>query len=176
MTRSVDISTATPGDAPALNAYIRATYASARHLITRPEEFIMGPWRQRFWIAKRGQDPFALCLLAKENDKIIGMLDCWTDRRKAVQHVTTFAMSVAPAYHRCGVGRMLLSDFITWVQRHKTLEKIELHVHADNIAARSLYKNLGFTEEGMRKGAVMGQDGSYIDDILMGLWPDKKDM
>lgn len=162
---------AIPSDAKKLNAYIRKTYESAEHLITRPEEFRIGPWKQRFWIARKSAAPDQICLLAIENEEIVGMLDNWLDRRLRVRHVTTFAMSVAPADQQKGIGTALLKTFINWCQNHKTIQKIELHVHSDNTHAYKLYEKLGFEREGQRQGSIQYDDGRIVDDILMALWP-----
>lgn len=57
------------------------------------------------------------------------------------------------------------------VKDHPKLQKIELHVHADNKAALQLYESMGFVHEGIRKRAIQYQDGRIVDDILMALWP-----
>jgi len=166
-----EIREAVPGDAKKLNAYIRRTYESAEHLITRPEEFRVGPWKQRFWIARKSAAPDQICLLAVENGEIVGMLDNWLDRRLRVRHITTFAMSVASTHQQKGIGTVLLRTFIDWCQTHKTIQKIELHVHSDNARAYKLYEKLGFEREGQRQGSIRYDDGRIVDDILMALWP-----
>jgi putative acetyltransferase len=158
-------------DAGPLNEYIRETFADANHLITRAAEFRMGRWRQRFWIARKQSSPYEICLLATSGDKIVGMLDSWTDRRHRVRHSTCFAMSVAKDWRGRGVGKKLLLHFTEWVQKHKILERIELHVHSDNLAAIALYRAVGFQEEGIRKNAVRYEDGRTVDDHIMALWP-----
>jgi len=162
---------AKPSDAGRLNRYIKAIYAESETLITRPEEFRAGAFRQRFWIAKKQTNPVETCLIAEENGTIIAMLDSWTDRRKRVAHSTCFAMSVADGYRCKGVGYHLLRHFIDWVAKHPSLTRIELHVHSDNKHAMKLYKRCGFELEGTRKSAVRYEDGRIVDDHIMALWP-----
>lgn len=171
MTQSPIIREAKTKDAAALNNYVRQSFTTARHLITKPTEFRMGVWRQRYWIARKQTNPYEICLIATVNDKIVGMLECWTDRRKRVKHTTGFAMSVDPAYQGRGIGKLLLQKYIDWVRDHKHIERIELHVHSDNAPALTLYKKMGFKSEGVRQGAVRYEDGRIVDDILMALWP-----
>ncbi|GHF25823.1 hypothetical protein GCM10017044_20820 [Kordiimonas sediminis] len=80
-------------------------------------------------------------------------------------------MSVADGARNQGIGSRLLGTFSDWVANHATLEKIELHVHADNAQAIALYEKHGFTVEGKRIGAIRYEDGRVIDDILMAKWP-----
>ena len=167
----INIREAIPKDAKALNSYIRMIFKTSKHLITSPEEYHYTPWKQRLWIARKKNRKNETCLLALLNGEIVGMLDNWTDQRARVCHVTTFAMSVHPEHRETGIAKQLLSTFIHIIQNHPELEKIELHVHADNSAAIRLYENMGFIHEGIRMRAIHYQDGRVIDDILMALWP-----
>jgi len=162
---------AKPSDARNLNRYIRLIYNTSDHLITHPDEFRTGIFRQRFWIAGKASNPFETCLIATINGQVVGMLDSWADRRARVKHVTGFAMSVHPDYTRQGVGTRLLNRFIEWVAKNPRLQKIELHVHADNAAAIALYKKTGFTVEGTRKNAIKYDNNRFVDDKLMAYWP-----
>ena len=49
------------------------------------------------------------------------------------------------------------------------LEKLSLAVYAHNLPALSLYRALGFQEEGRRVGEYRFADGSLRDDVLMAL-------
>ena len=158
-------------DARPLNRFIRQSYATSRHLITRTGEYKMGAFRQRLWISKKLSNSHETCLVALSDGQIIGMIDSWTDRRKRVAHATCFAMSVALTHQGQGVGKALLTRFINWVKAHKSVERVELHVHSDNIPAIGLYKSCGFELEGVRKSAVFYEDGRKVDDYIMALWP-----
>lgn len=170
---TIIIREASPSDAKALNKYMREIYRSAEHLITRPAEFRIGPWRHRFWISKKLSSPIETCLLATTGDQIVGMLDSWTDPRKRVKHSTCFSMSVDANWQRKGIGTTLLQYFIDWVKKHPSLKRIELHVHSDNTHALALYKACGFKLEGTRRKAVKYEDGRVVDDHIMALWPTK---
>jgi RimJ/RimL family protein N-acetyltransferase len=52
--------------------------------------------------------------------------------------------------------------------RERGMERVELHVFAENVRARRLYESLGFVVEGTcpRRDKV---DGQYRDDIMMAL-------
>lgn len=171
MAANIEIREAKASDARVLNAYIKEIYGTSDHLITRQSEFRTGSFKQRFWITKKALHPSEICLLALRDGKIIGMLDSWTDMRARVKHSTSFAMSVKQEYRSNGVGKALLNHFILWVKKHETLERIELHVHSDNVAAQQLYKNLGFELEGTRRKVLRYEDGRVIDDHIMALWP-----
>lgn len=175
--KDIEIREASLSDATELGDYLEEIYKTEKHLISRPDEFIKNSWRQRRWLKQKITNPLTTCLFAKDttkrNQPIIGMLDSWTDSRARVRHVTTFAMTVSPDWQGQGVGRALLRHFCSWVAVHPVLEKIELHVHDDNLRAIQLYEKTGFEREGLRRLAVRYEDGRDIDDIIMGFWPEK---
>lgn len=171
---SLELVKAQPADGKAVNEYLRSLYASEKHLITRIEEVTFGPTAQRKWIRDKMDHPLTTVLLVKDlskGDKLVGMLDSWVDARARVCHVASFGMSVHAEYRRKGIGRALLEAFAQWVADHRVLEKIELHVHSDNLGAHKLYEDMGFVKEGLRKEAVRYEDGRVVDDILMAYWP-----
>lgn len=168
---NIVIRPAIASDARKLNAYVRHIFETSEHLITRPYEFRTGVFRQRMWIAGKAANPYEICLVAIDGTDIVGMIDSWTDRRERVKHVTTFAMSVHPNWHSQGIGHKLLTSFIDWVRNNPRLEKIQLHVHADNEKALALYEKCGFEQEGVRQRAIRYNKNSFTDDILMAYWP-----
>lgn len=52
----------------------------------------------------------------------------------------------------------------------KTIAQAELLVRATNTQAISLYKKMGFVEEGRLTNRVRVSETEFIDDITMGLW------
>ncbi|TNE60725.1 MAG: GNAT family N-acetyltransferase [Alphaproteobacteria bacterium] len=173
--KSFTVRRARAADARALNTYVREIYGEeGGHLITRPDEFRIGWFGHRVRLARRLATPYETCLLAIASDgQIVGQIDCWTDGRARVRHSTTLAMSVRRGWRCRGVGTALLAAFIDWVATHKTLRRIELHVHADNAHAIGLYRSFGFELEGTRRRAVQYEDGRIVDDHIMALWPKK---
>jgi len=171
-TSDIIIRPARPADARGLNDYISIIYHTARHMITRPDEFGGSTFSRRMWIGRKAANPLETCWIAvRPSGEIVGMVECWTDRRQRVAHSTCFAMSVHPKLHRQGLGSRLLCTLLDWVEHHNSLKRVELHVHSDNKGALALYLKHGFIEEGRRRAALFYEDGRIIDDILMACWP-----
>ena len=63
-------------------------------------------------------------------------------------HITNVA--VLPPYRRCGYGRMLMQHMIDWCCK-TGCKALTLEVRVSNTAARALYEQLGFVQEGIRK-------------------------
>ena len=170
-TQELQLLHATVSDAAAIVAHQKTIFAQEAHLISTPEEYHGSVWQQRSWIQHKIKNPLTCCLLVKAGPALVGMLYNWSDPRARVRHVTSFTMTVDANHRRRGIGRLLLGSFMGYVQNHKILEKIELHVHSDNAPALALYKDMGFVQEGVRKHAIKYEDGRIIDDILMACWP-----
>lgn len=167
----ITIRPAKMSDAKPINRYLESVLCESEWLISGPGENPMTWWRRRNWILLKQSRSLETCLIAEKDGEIVGMIECFTDFRKKVRHVTTLSMSVRRANRRQGIGRALLDHVIKWVHDHRILEKIELHVHAPNAGALSLYKSVGFMKEGTRQRAIRLLNGDYTDDIIMGLWP-----
>lgn len=173
---SCEVREARPSDANLINKYTGLIYRQSEHLITKPDEFRMGTFRRRLWIARRATNSAHICLVAIHEGQMVGTLENWTDTRARIKHNTSFGMSVHPDFQRCGIGARLLNQFIEWVKQHETLQRIELHVHRDNHAAIALYKSVGFQEEGIRKAVVRYQNKGFVDDIIMAYWPNSSNV
>jgi ribosomal protein S18 acetylase RimI-like enzyme len=76
---------------------------------------------------------------------------------------------VRPEWRKQGVARAVLSKLIERVKENPDVEKILLTVAADQIAARRLYRSLGFEVFGEEKRALR-VDGGYVDEDHMVLW------
>ena len=83
-------------------------------------------------------------------------------------------MSIAEAYRGQGIGRALLEEFLIRANADQSLERIDLSVMSSNDIAIKLYENNGFSHEGRRKDAYKMEDGSYEDEVCMGLLLRKK--
>jgi RimJ/RimL family protein N-acetyltransferase len=71
-----------------------------------------------------------------------------------------------------GLGRSISSWMIDFGFSELNLNKITLSVLQSNIRAHTLYKSLGFVQEGVLRQDQY-RDGSYIDAILMSLLRDE---
>lgn len=76
-------------------------------------------------------------------------------------------ISVAKAYQKRGLGRLLLEHMIR-IAREKKAANMFLEVRQSNVSAISLYENIGFNEMAIRRGYYPANHGRE-DAILMGL-------
>jgi len=76
-------------------------------------------------------------------------------------------LSVAKAFQKQGLGRLLLEHMIR-IAREKKAANMFLEVRPSNISAIALYENIGFNEMAIRRGYYPAHNGRE-DAVLMGL-------
>ena len=76
-------------------------------------------------------------------------------------------LSVAKAYQKQGLGRILLEHMIQ-VAKNNQAANMFLEVRPSNISAIALYENMGFNEMAIRRGYYPAKNGRE-DAVLMGL-------
>jgi len=108
---------------------------------------------------------FIIALLDK---KIIGMLNVNSSKRKRLEHIGEFGMSVLKEYWNQGVGGSLLRYMINWAKKGDVINKINLKVLVENESAIRLYKRNGFILEGTLKRDIK-LNNNFHDTYQMGL-------
>lgn len=76
-------------------------------------------------------------------------------------------LSIAKAYQKQGLGRLLLEHMMSVAQEKKAANMF-LEVRPSNISAIALYENIGFNEMAIRRGYYPAPNGRE-DAVLMGL-------
>lgn len=86
--------------------------------------------------------------------------------RVTVDEAELLTLAVAPEARRQGQARRCLEEFER-LAHEKGAAHLFLEVAATNDAARALYANAGFREDGMRRGYYRETGGDAIDAIVM---------
>lgn len=106
-------------------------------------------------------------LVAVDGDHIVGWCDITPNTKTGFTHVGRLGMGVRREHRGKGLGQRLLTACLS-LAREMGLEKVELEVYSDNIAAIRLYERHGFKPEGVKKHARKFE-GKYQDIQLMAL-------
>jgi RimJ/RimL family protein N-acetyltransferase len=114
--------------------------------------------------AASGSPYFVAC---DDNGAILGGCSVFRDPREGFHHVGQLGMFVAQEHRRAGIGRALLNAALAAAWESE-MERVELEVYDDNVAAISLYERKGFEHEG-RKRAARKLDGITQDVVVMAL-------
>lgn len=165
-----ELRSAEPEDASQMLLFLRATTGESYFLMRYPEEITLTIAEEAALLRDFKTSAGKLMLTAWTNGEIAGTcgIEARTDRIK-VAHRAGFGISVKKRYWGCGIGSLLLTEILMYAKK-RGYEQIELGVFADNERALHLYHKFGFTEWGRTPNAYKLQDGTYRDEINMGLF------
>lgn len=105
-----------------------------------------------------------------ENGELVGWIDFNIGGFEEISHTATVGMGVAKNHRGKGLGERLLRACILGAVK-LGIEKLELEVFDTNSAALSLYRKMGFFEEGRLRKKRKFKD-QYEDIVCMGLFLD----
>lgn len=118
------------------------------------------------------QDKSKNVYFAEENNKLIGMIAAYQDKRSKLKHILNIvSFYVLPEYRGQGVGKALLMKIIDEAKQIEEVKKLQLGVITTQESAYQLYLSLGFKKVGEQKYAVKVGD-RYFDEYLMELYLD----
>ena len=108
-----------------------------------------------------------LNFVAVESDgELLGHLAINSTPKPTLKHSASFGIAVAKTSRGKGVGRFLMEYLLSYCDEQLNLTRLELEVHANNVAALALYKSFGFKVEGTKRKAVLVED-NLIDIVIM---------
>ena len=104
------------------------------------------PWPARSFQFELTDNPASRSWVAELDGLVVGMIVAWL----IVDDIHIATLAVYPEYRRRGVGRALLTHALTAAKAEGALRSF-LEVRESNLAARKMYLNFGFVEDGLRK-------------------------
>ena len=118
------------------------------------------PWSRGMFIEDFPRDFSDTLVAAGTEDEVLGYAVCWTIAGES--HLLNIA--VHPARRCQGIARALLTECIRRAAQAGS-SVIFLEVRAENEAAQRLYRSMGFTFRGIRKGYYTdtGEDAVILD-------------
>ncbi|PCE27639.1 alanine acetyltransferase [Paraburkholderia acidicola] len=110
-------------------------------------------------------DASQIAIAATIGDTLVGEAGLTPNKGRRA-HSGSISIGVHDAWHRRGIGRVLMTELLDIADNWLGLRRVELHVFADNHAAIALYRGFGFEIEARHRGAVL-RDGVLIDNCFM---------
>ncbi len=141
--------------------------SEGKYLMTVSEEFKKTPGQQREWIQGLLENEKETLIVAEINGEVVGWIAFLSQNRKRLSHTGSFGMMISKSYRGMGIGKMLVKALLDWAEQNPLIEKVSLGVFSTNHRAISLYKSMGFVEEGRKIKEVKINESEYVDDILM---------
>ncbi|WP_138420841.1 GNAT family N-acetyltransferase [Aquibacillus sediminis] len=163
----VHIRTGQLDDAKAILDIERDVVMENKYLISVPDEFDKTLEQQRIWLQKVLVNEREIIIIAEKDIKVIGWLVFESPNRKRLSHTGSFEMMIHKDYRGIGIGKMLIYELLNWAEKNPLIEKLSLGVFSTNKRAISLYKSMGFIEEGRKNKEIKLNENEYADDILM---------
>ena len=121
------------------------------------------PWEKNFF-SQDIDNPSALPLVAKLNNKLVGYLCLWI----VLDEIQISNIAVIPDLRRKGIGEKLIEKILN-IAKIKDFKRITLDVRSSNQPAISLYKKFGFQKVGQRKNYYhKPQEDAWIMEKVLG--------
>lgn len=155
MTTQLLIRAVEPSDATALQALFGHTeaYSQTLHL----------PYTdQTEWQRRTASQAGVHKLVAVLDGEVVGLVALMLEANVRRRHVASIGLGVHPQFSGRGIGRQLMSAVIDLADRWVNVQRLELTVFVDNVAAISLYEQCGFVIEGTARGYAF-RGGAYQD-------------
>ena len=168
--QNTTIRTARVEDSAALLEIQREVVAEGQYFISVSEEFNKTVEEQHEWVKSSLENERETLLVAEVSGEIVGWICFNTQNRKRLSHTGSIGIMVKKEMRNAGIGRVLLEELLAWAKLNPFIEKVSLAVFATNTRAITLYKSLGFVEEGRKIKEYKLNDHEYLDDILMSIF------
>lgn len=108
---------------------------------------------------------FKHVFITKDGNKIVGFLGITRMGLSKIKHISNFAMDVLKEYQRQHIATHLFNITEKWL-KEKGVYRFEMTVIRENSSAISLYKKMGFKEEGVKEKSIFMHDKFY-DELFM---------
>jgi L-amino acid N-acyltransferase YncA len=171
----VEIRPMTPADFDDVLAFFRELPRQDRGYLRR-DVSKQGVVEQLIAEVQAGQ---ATRLVATAGDRIVAEAALELERHGWKQHVGEMRLVVASTYQRKGLG-MLLARELYHIAASAKIEQLIVKMMRPQIAARKIFRKLGFHQELLMREYVKDLDGRRQDLIVMrcdleGLWQELED-
>ncbi|GHU36089.1 N-acetyltransferase [Bacilli bacterium] len=106
-------------------------------------------------------------LLALVEDKIAGVISLTADFHDRIRHIGDLFIAVSQDFQGYGIGHILMTDMLDFIQEVGVIKRLELQVQKRNDRAIHLYQKHGFEMESTRKFGARDEFGTLIDVLEM---------
>lgn len=157
-------------DAAEMLRLLSATAGETDFLTRCADDPVMDEESERVFLQKALDSPREVMLAAEAKGGIIGSASVFSvSSRIKLRHRALFGIAIRRAFWHQGLGRILTEECIR-LAKEMGYEQLELQVFSGNARARRLYEQAGFETWGAVKRGFKLRDGSYQDDVMMGMF------
>ncbi|GAX47224.1 GNAT family N-acetyltransferase [Pseudolactococcus reticulitermitis] len=106
-------------------------------------------------------------LLALVDNQIAGVISLTADFHDRIRHIGDLFIAVSQDFQGYGIGHILMTDMLDFIQEVGAIKRLELQVQKRNDRAIHLYQKHGFEMESTRKFGARDEFGTLIDVLEM---------
>lgn len=156
-----------PEYAEAMIEYLTKTSGETEFLLRYPDEVNYTLESEQEILQRLLEDPYVIMMAAIVDGKVAGNGSvCGIGDKRKIRHRCSMAIALYEEYWGLGIGTAMIG-YMTELAREIGWHQMDLEVVAENEQAQALYKKCGFIESGRRHNALLFDDGTYHDEILM---------
>ncbi|MGT2771585.1 GNAT family N-acetyltransferase [Streptococcus marimammalium] len=164
----IDFSVAQSNDAHSLIAFLNHVGKQTDYMTLDETGTKMSLSEMTTFIQESQNAQNKLCILAKANQGIIGILNISNDSHERVAHIGELFIVIDKDYQGYGLGQLLMEEAMDWAKNYSQLRRLELTVQKRNLVAIHLYQKFGFIIEGTKQRGAKTKNGEFLDVYLMG--------
>lgn len=168
--REVTLRSPRGADAAAMIDYLKTISGETENLNRYPDEVNFTLDWERDFLEKMLANPRGIMLAAFNGDEAVA--SCSVNPQGSlskVYHRAVFGIGIRKAYWGQGLGRIMTRTCID-LARQMGFEQLELKVLSGNTRVVRLYESHGFALWGRVYKGFKLRDGSYQDDLIMGMF------
>lgn len=113
---------------------------------------------------------YSLVAIDPESDRVVANASFRFGGRKKLAHGAELGMGVLLSHRGLGLGSMMLRRAIEDMRSVPGIERLELTTIVRNQHAYGMYERAGFVKEGVKRRSLKQPDGTYDDEVIMGMW------
>ncbi|WP_043932959.1 GNAT family N-acetyltransferase [Bacillus sp. EB01] len=155
------------GDAETVLNIHKSVIAEGLYLTPASEEFTRTVEEQRDSLKNLLASDREIMFVAEAAGEVVGWVVFYAHERKRMAHTGYMGIVIQDGYRNLGIGKLLVKELLDWAEQNPMIEKVSLAVFSTNHQAISLYKSMGFIEEGRKIKEYMMDETTYVDDVLM---------
>lgn len=168
--REVLIRNAQRGDGQLVHDYLCVLGASTPYILTFPGDLgSVEHYESR--VSKIDDDMFySMSAIDPDTGRIVGNTSFSFAQRVKLAHAAGLGTGVLPDWQGIGLGSWMLDRAIEDMRANPKIHRLELTVMDGNDLAVAMYQRAGFEIEGRKVKSIRQPNGTYADEILMGMW------
>jgi RimJ/RimL family protein N-acetyltransferase len=164
----LSISRAHPDDASIVIDFVNQIAGETDNLTFGGGEFHLSVDQEKQYFLDLQKSKNSIFIIGKIDSQIVSVADLSSSPIARLEHAGVIGLSVMKDYWHIGVGTAMLQYLISWAEQSKIIRKINLGVRTSNLRAITLYRRMGFIEEGI-KTRSMYINQKFCDTLKMGL-------